>query len=162
MERNLKITKAKHTQGNELTHPMAHYLLSIHELKEVKGYARITDMARVLGLTKGTVSMAVSNLKKKNLVQEEEESKFLSLTPQGHQEVHGILSSRTLLFHLFQDVLGVDTQVAHQDSCLIEHLISEHTREKLFDFFRQDHSWRREEICTHPNVQDFIDSQTVM
>ncbi len=44
-----------HTSDNELTHSMAHYLLTIHKLKEEKGYARVTDIAKELGLTKGSV-----------------------------------------------------------------------------------------------------------
>ncbi len=65
---------------------MAHYFLVIHELKESKGYARVTDIASSLGLTKGSVSTAINNLKKKNLIVEEE-NKFVTLTQKGHQEV---------------------------------------------------------------------------
>ena len=54
-----------HTSDNELTHSMAHYLLTIHKLKEEKGYARVTDIAKELGLTKGSVSTALNNLKKR-------------------------------------------------------------------------------------------------
>ena len=54
-----------HTSESELTHSMAHYLLTIHKLKEEKGYARVTDIAKDLGLTKGSVSTALTNLKKK-------------------------------------------------------------------------------------------------
>ena len=78
-----------HTSDNELTHSMVHYLLTIHKLKEEKGYARVTDIAKDLGLTKGSVSTALNNLKKRELVIEDE-SKFLSLSKLGHDEVHRI------------------------------------------------------------------------
>ena len=125
-----------HTQDHELSHSMAHYLLTIHKLKEKKGYARVTDIAKDLGLTKGSVSTALNNLKKRLLVEEEEDSKFLSLTTKGHQEVHHILSSRTLLYYFLKDFLCVNEDLAHKDSCLMEHLMSAQTREKLFDFMR--------------------------
>ena len=51
-----------HTQDHELSHSMAHYLLTIHKLKESKGYARVTDIAKDLGLTKGSVSTAQDEL----------------------------------------------------------------------------------------------------
>lgn len=121
---------------NELSHSMVHYLLTIHKLKDQKGYARVTDIAKDLKLTKGSVSTAINNLKKKELVQEEEDSKFLLLTEIGHQTVHKVLSSRTLLFHFLQDILGVESDTAANDACLMEHLMSSETRTKLFNYMK--------------------------
>lgn len=125
----------QHTHDNDLTHSMVHYLLAIHKLKESKGYARVTDIAHEMGLTKGSVSTALTNLKKRELVLEDE-SKFLSLSPTGHEAVHGILSSRTLLFYFLKDIIGVDEEIAHKDSCLMEHLMSPESREKFFNFMK--------------------------
>jgi DtxR family Mn-dependent transcriptional regulator len=125
----------QHTHDNDLTHSMVHYLLAIHKLKEAKGYARVTDIAHEMGLTKGSVSTALTNLKKRDLVMEDE-SKFLSLSPSGHEAVHGILSSRTLLYYFLKDIIGVNEEVAHKDSCLMEHLMSTETREKFFNFMK--------------------------
>lgn len=125
----------QHTHDNDLTHSMVHYLLAIHKLKEAKGYARVTDIAHEMGLTKGSVSTALTNLKKRELVLEDE-SKFLSLSPAGHEAVHGILSSRTLLYYFLKDIIGVNEEVAHKDSCLMEHLMSSETREKFFNFMK--------------------------
>lgn len=125
----------QHTHDNDLTHSMVHYLLAIHKLKESKGYARVTDIAIEMGLTKGSVSTALTNLKRRELVLEDE-SKFLSLSHAGHEAVHGILSSRTLLFYFLKDIIGVDEEVAHRDSCLMEHLMSTDTRERFFEFMK--------------------------
>lgn len=125
-----------HTHDHELTHSMVHYLLTIHKLKEDRGYARVTDIAKDLGLTKGSVSTAVNNLKKRDLVVEDE-SKFLTLSEQGHGHVHEILSNRTLLYYFFKDVVGISDEAAHKDSCLMEHLLSTESRQKLFVFMKQ-------------------------
>jgi DtxR family Mn-dependent transcriptional regulator len=130
-----KKNSIQHTADSDLTHSMAHYLLTIHKLKETKGYARVTDIAKDMGLTKGSVSTALNNLKKRELV-EEDESKFLSLSQEGHDQVHAILSSRTLLYYFFKDILNVDDKTAHNDSCLMEHLLSSETREKFFKFMK--------------------------
>ena len=126
----------QHIADNELTHSMAHYLLTIHKLKESKGYARVTDIARELSLTKGSVSTALNNLKKRDLVVEDE-SKFLSLSAHGHDQVHRILSARTLMYYFLKDVLKVDKDAAHKDSCLVEHLLSSETHECLFKLMKQ-------------------------
>lgn len=125
----------QHTHDNDLTHSMVHYLLAIHKLKESKGYARVTDIALEMGLTKGSVSTALTNLKKRDLVLEDD-SKFLSLSSSGHEAVHGILSSRTLLFYFLKDIIGVNEDIAHKDSCLMEHLMSPESREKFFNFMK--------------------------
>ena len=121
---------------SELSHPMVHYLLTIHKLKEGKGYARITDVAKDLELTKGSVSTAIKNLIEKGLIEHEEDTKFIVLTDQGHHIVHEILTSRTLLFYFFKDILGVDEKTAKQDACLMEYLMAEKTSEKLFEFMK--------------------------
>jgi DtxR family Mn-dependent transcriptional regulator len=126
----------QHTHDHDLSHSMVHYLLSIHKLKEEKGYARVTDIANEMGLTKGSVSTALNNLKKRKLVIEDE-NKFLSLSDEGHNQVHNILSSRTLLYYFLKDFLNVPDEVAHKDSCLMEHLLSEETRESFFSFMKK-------------------------
>lgn len=125
------------THQEELSHSMVHYLLTIHKLKEGKGYARVTDIAKDLNLTKGSVSTAINNLKKKGLVEEEDDSKFLLLTSLGHDEVHRILSSRTLLFYFLRDFVGVSEETAERDSCQMEHLMSPETSEKFFNFMKE-------------------------
>ena len=126
----------KDNSENELSHSMVHYLLTIHKLKENRGFARVTDIARDLDLTKGSVSTMLNNLKKKGFIEEEEECKFVVLTASGHEEVHRILSSRTLLYYFLRDFVGVDEETAQNDSCQMEHLMSPQTSEKFFNFMK--------------------------
>ncbi len=161
--------KKNDTHEFDLSHSMAHYLLTIHKLKESKGYARVTDIAKDLDLTKGSVSTAINNLKKRALVTEEEDSKFLVLTKSGHDEVHKILSSRTLLFYFLRDFIGVNEEIAERDSCLIEHLLSEETGEKFFDFMKslachcgKGHDLQIKtslDLCQYTSIEDFVESQ---
>lgn len=154
-----------HTSDNELSHSMAHYLLTIHKLKEGLGYARVTDIAKELGLTKGSVSTALGNLKKKNLIVEDE-NKFLDLSDTGHDEVHHMLSIRTLMYYFLKDILDVDDDMAHKDSCLVEHLLSPETREKLFAFMQKITTKPQEihlktelELSDFKNHEDFLHAQ---
>ena len=154
-----------HTSHNELSHSMAHYLLTIHKLKENLGYARVTDIAKELGLTKGSVSTALSNLKKKDLIVEDE-NKFLSLSKDGHDEVHHMLSVRTLMYYFLKDVLNVDDEMAHKDSCLVEHLLSNETRENLFSFMKKVATSPKNiklktdlKFSDYKNHEEFLDAQ---
>ncbi len=161
-----KKSPVQHTHDNDLTHSMVHYLLAIHKLKETKGYARVTDIANEMGLTKGSVSTALSNLRKRELVLEDE-SKFLSLSQAGHHAVHDILSSRTLMFYFFKDIVGVSEETAHKDSCLMEHLMSEETRNMFFEFMKglvAGEAKKREystsfDFAQFNHAEDFVDIQ---
>ena len=166
----------KDTMENELSHSMVHYLLTIHKLKENRGFARVTDIAKDLDLTKGSVSTMLNNLKKKGFIQEEEDCKFVVLTEQGHEEVHRILSSRTLLYYFLKDFVGVDDITAKNDSCQMEHLMSPQTSEKFFNFMKtlacacEDLSKSGQfpstfnfkttlDLCSYSTADDFINQQ---
>ena len=49
----------KNFEDNELTHSAAHHLMAVHELRQEYGYARVSDIAKHLRITKGSVSTAM-------------------------------------------------------------------------------------------------------
>ena len=50
-------------EQHPLTHSMAHYLMAISELRAEHGYARATDVAKRLGVTKGSASIALKAIR---------------------------------------------------------------------------------------------------
>jgi Mn-dependent DtxR family transcriptional regulator len=60
----------KEYEENTLTHSAAHYLMTIRELLEDRGYARVTDIARRLNITRGSCSISLKPLKRRGLVVE--------------------------------------------------------------------------------------------
>jgi len=167
-------TKTKDAIENDLSHSMVHYLLTIHKLKENRGFARVTDIAKDLDLTKGTVSTMLNNLKKKGLIEEEEDCKFVVLTKKGHDEVHRILSARTLMFYFLKDFVGVEEETAEADSCQMEHLLSIESSEKFFEFMKKlsclcepQVKTNKEKICfnsslnlcDYKNMHEFVEKQ---
>ncbi len=135
---------------DDITHSMVHYLFAIHKLREKQGYARATDIAKDLKLSKGSVSIAVGGLKKKGLVLEDD-NRFLLLSKKGHKITHEILGARTLLYYFFKDFLKVSDKKAMDDACKIEHLLSEESQIKLFEFMK-DVICSKTKSCTISNV----------
>lgn len=115
---------------NVITHSAAHHLLTILELTGSRGYARVTDVARHLGITTGSVSTNLKALKQRGLVVEDE-NKFLSLSPAGTAMAQEILNQRIILKSFFVNVLGVTEEQAEIDACKTEHLLSEETTSKM-------------------------------
>lgn len=118
---------------NPLTHSAAHYLMTVHELHEDQGYARLTDIARKLNISAGSCSISLKALKKKGLI-EEDGNKFLNLTKNGQMLVELVERNDELLGFFFTKVLGVDKWQAEIDACKMEHLLSIETSLKLASF----------------------------
>lgn len=131
----------KSYEDNLLTHSAAHYLMTIHELLSTQGYARVTDIAKRLNITRGSCSISLKPLKKRGLVVEDA-NKFLSLSEEGRRLAEIVERNDELLETFLRDVLGVSADQAEVDACKIEHLLSIETSVKLCNFIeciRADH-----------------------
>jgi Mn-dependent DtxR family transcriptional regulator len=125
----------KEFENNEITHSAAHHLMAISNLLNKFGYARVTDVAKRLDITRGSASITLKALKERGLVVEDE-NKFLQLSPKGDSLARLVQSKRRILTKFFQDILQVDAENAVIDACKIEHLISYETGEKLLSFVK--------------------------
>jgi len=118
---------------NALTHSAAHYLMTIHELIEEQGYARVTDIAKRLNITRGSCSISLKPLKRRGLVLEDG-NRMLLLSDEGKRMAEIVEKNDELLETFFRDILGVDPDQAEIDACKIEHLLSLQTSMKLGNF----------------------------
>ena len=105
------------------------YLETIFMLKKKSGYVRSIDVAHKLSFTKASVSVAMKNFREKGYITIDENG-FTSLTEAGQNiaekvyERHNVIATLLISF-------GVDSETAFQDSCKIEHVISDQSFEKL-------------------------------
>jgi len=117
-------------ENNPLSHSMAHYLMAIDSLRGDLGYARSTDVAEMLEVSRGAASMALSQLKKRGWVAEDP-NRFLLLTEEGQKITRSVEHNFVILSHFFTETLGVDDEVARGDACKMEHLMSRDTGRRL-------------------------------
>ncbi len=120
-------------EENELTHSAAHHLMAVHELRTRHGYARVSDIAQHLKITKGSVSSAMKHLKERGYVREDH-NRFLELTEKGAKGVAEIESARVAFQRFLTHALGMDEDDAEIDACKVEHLVSAETRSRLTHF----------------------------
>ncbi|HCL28681.1 MAG TPA: hypothetical protein DIC52_09625 [Candidatus Latescibacteria bacterium] len=125
----------KHFDENELTHSAAHHLMAVHELRQRHGYARVSDIAQHLKITKGSVSSAAKHLKERGYIQEDH-NRFLELTDRGLQVVWETEATRLTVKKFLSDALGMDDDDANIDACKVEHLVSSEARGRLVGFLR--------------------------
>lgn len=105
------------------------YLERIYELIETKGYARVSDIAALLKITRPTVSIMVQRLSRDGYLTYEK-YRGLTLTPRG-AEVARRIRTRHVLLTEFLGLLELDRSVVSRDVEGIEHHVSPETLEKL-------------------------------
>lgn len=126
----------KEFEANTLTHSAAHHLFAIYQVGlAYGGWARVSDIARELNITRGSVSVNLRALKKRAWV-ETDEHHLVKLTPKGLKAVRSVMAKRVILKAFLSDVLGIPDSQAEIDSCKIEHLISRSTGQRLAQFLR--------------------------
>lgn len=122
-------------EKNDITHSAAHYLMAIDSLRSEHGYARVTDVADMLEISRGAASMSISHLKKRDWVTADPNG-FLLLTEEGMRMANLVEHNFQILSKFFKEILGVSTDTALADSCKMEHLMSVETARKLVWFMR--------------------------
>ncbi|MCX6899042.1 MAG: metal-dependent transcriptional regulator [Verrucomicrobia bacterium] len=126
----------KEFEANEVTHSVAHHLVAIHEVgREYGGWARVSDIARWLGITRGSVSINLRNIKVRGLVIEDDHRQ-VKLSEQGLKIAQAIMAKKAAVKAFLRDVINVPEEQAEIDSCKVEHLISQSTGENLFRFIK--------------------------
>lgn len=124
----------KEFEANELTHSAAHHLVAIYEVGAAYGgWARVSDIARRLNITRGSVSINLRTLKKRGWV-ETDAHRLVKLSPKGQKVAQSVMAKRRIVKTFLRDVLGVPEEEAEIDSCKIEHLISHSTGQRLVHF----------------------------
>ncbi len=112
-----------------MTKSVEDYLERIHILIEQGRRARVHDVAEELNVRMPSVNKAVSELKKLGLV-EQEPYGDLRLTEDGSRLSNEIHERHTLLT-AFLVKLGVSSETAERDACLMEHILSAETLERV-------------------------------
>lgn len=108
------------------------YLETILMLQNKKGNVRSIDIANELSFTKPSVSVAMKGFREEGYITVDDNG-FISLTDKGRLIADRVYERHRVIAEALM-ALGVDEDVALEDSCKIEHDISNQTFEKLKEF----------------------------
>jgi DtxR family Mn-dependent transcriptional regulator len=115
--------------GEKMTQSLEDYLKAIGLLAD-RGEVRITDIAIQLGVSKPSVVVAIKALETQGLLKHKRYRNVV-LTEQGKEKTAEIISRYEFLLVFLRDVLGVSSKIAEQDSCKMEHIVSEETLRQM-------------------------------
>lgn len=101
------------------------YLETILIIQQRKGNVRSVDIAAELEFSKPSVSVAMRNLRESGCITMDSDGS-IRLTDHG-REIAESVYERHRLFTRWLRSLGVPDELAEEDACRIEHVISEET-----------------------------------
>ena len=117
------------TKRQTMTQSLEDYLEAIYLLITEGKTAQVVDVARMLSVRMPSVVRALRELKRLELVVQEPYSS-ISLTEKGRRVAYQVFDRHRLL-RSFLIKLGVSRRIADRDACLMEHILSAETLERI-------------------------------
>jgi DtxR family Mn-dependent transcriptional regulator len=112
-----------------MTQSLEDYLEMVSFLSD-EGEVRVTDIASRLGVSKPSVLAALKTLEQQGLL-EHERYRTVSLTQKGVLLSSEIRDRHNFLTTFLRDTVGVSAEIAEEDACKMEHILSEETLRKM-------------------------------
>ena len=121
------------SKSDNLSASLEDYLEAILNLASGSNVARSKDIAKLLGVSRSSVTGALRVLKKKGLANYKPYD-YVTLTEPGRAAAAEIAKKHNILKSFFINVLGVESDVAQQAACKAEHALGQGIIVKLLCF----------------------------
>lgn len=122
------------SNGSERLPPsLEDYIETIYEISRDRKFARVRDIVKRRGVKSSSVTGALKKLEERGLI-EYEKREYIALTPKGEEEARKVLSRHDILTQFFTSVLQMQKERAEHEACVIEHYLSDNTRDRLVRF----------------------------
>ena len=120
-------------EETKMSPSLENYLETVLLLEQKDPEVRLTDVANKLGVSKASVNRAQGILKKAGLI-EQERYGTITLTQEGRDVANDVYKRHRTLKKFLMCVLQINEETAENDACLMEHVISKETMEKLTQY----------------------------
>ena len=123
--------------ANTLSSGLEDYIETIYLSTKNGEMLKGADLARKLGVSRASVSEALSKLVSKKLIKYNS-YEAITLTKEGDAEAQKVYEKHYVLKEFFEKVLDVDSSEASENACKIEHFVSKNilcSMQKFTKFF---------------------------
>lgn len=120
-------------KSENLSASLEDYLEAIFNLAGESNVARSKDIAKLLGVSRASVTGALRALKQKGLANYKPYD-FVTLTESGQAAAAEIARKHDILKSFFTNVLGIEKEVAQQAACKAEHALGPEVIARLLLF----------------------------
>ncbi|MBR3316670.1 MAG: metal-dependent transcriptional regulator [Atopobiaceae bacterium] len=130
-------------RGHKLSMAGEDYLEAIYRIalegsgENSSAAVRSVDVAEQLGVSKASVSKALTSLRDANMVEQARYGR-VTLTPEGRAYAKRVWRSHRALRTFLVGTLGVAPDVADEEACLMEHYLSDDTINRWCDYLERE------------------------
>ena len=114
------------------------YLETIYLLEMNHGHAHSVDIAKELGVSKPSVSKAMNQLKKHDLICKEVYG-TISLSDKGKEMAKTIYRNHKIISLYLQHSLGLSPQLADKNACRMEHIVTDEMVLAIENYLENEH-----------------------
>lgn len=139
-----------------LTPNMEMYLKTIFEIASEGDQPRVKLIAKRLGVTMPSVTGAIENLQSKNLV-EHTPYGDVKLTTKGRRAARQVKERNELIYRFLLNVLKLPTATATRDACVLEHVVSPRTFDRMSSFLQFTESHPQESAMLIDLYGDWVE-----
>jgi len=109
------------------------YLEAIANLHKAEKTVKVRQISRVLNVKMPSVTAAMERLSEEGLVLHEKYGD-IKLTSEGDKAAQDVIRRHRALSRFFDEALDINKEIAEEDACRIEHVISPITLERMIKF----------------------------
>lgn len=124
------------SESGSLSLALEDYLEAMLNIQDSEKIIRVSDIAKKLNISKASVSQTIAKLKKLGLVNQESYNP-VTLTFTGMETAKKIRNRHTLIKRFLTEILDVDSKIAEKDACLMEHVLSRTTINKISELLEK-------------------------
>ena len=112
------------------------YLETILALSQSLENVRSIDIAKKMGYSKPTVSVMMKDFRENGFIEMSDKG-YITLTKKGLAIAESIFERHNVIAKILMD-LGVDKKTAYEDSCKIEHHLSDQSFQCIKEYFSKN------------------------
>ena len=109
------------------------YIEAIYVLYKKNGAVRSIDIANEMNFTKASISVAMKHLREDGYISMDSDG-LITLTEKGIEIAEMVYERHQIIAKLLI-ALGVSEETAYEDSCKIEHDLSQESFEKIKEYY---------------------------
>lgn len=119
----------------ELSASLEDYIETIYHIVEEKQVARAKNIAEQLGVSRASVTEALRMLSSKGLINYAP-YEVITMTALGREVAEDVIFRHTTLKNFFTKILTIDTDIAEEGACKVEHSAPPQVIDRMIDFMK--------------------------
>ncbi len=119
-----------------LTTSKEHYLKTIYSLSDDNQGVHITEIAEKLEISKASVCTAMKALQEGNYIYRGKK-RLVYLTKKGEMQARSLTEKFETIQCFLMRILHIDSEIAAQDACVMEHVVSTETLHAMLSLTNQ-------------------------